>query len=479
MSSETSADAAATRLSSVFKQQHALRATGFDYDTRRRMLKDLRRQIGRYQDRLADVVSQDFGNRPAAETKMLDLMGSTLEINHILSHLRRWMKPQRRATELLFLSNALRLTYQPKGVVGIIVPWNFPVYLALGPLVAALGAGNRVMLKLSELTPRTNQVLRQMLAEIFREDEVAVIGEELTNPTLFTALPFDHLIFTGSPAIGRHVMAAAARHLTPVTLELGGKSPAVVLDDYPLADAALRVVHGKAANAGQTCVAPDHVLVPADQVEAFVAAAKRAFQAMFADGCVGNADYTTIISPRHQQRLEALLADARDKGATITACAAGADNCMPLHVVTGVSPDMRLMQEEIFGPILPVVAYDQLDEVIRHIQDGPRPLALYVFSHDRGRREHLLRQTHAGGVTLNDWGWHVMNHDVPFGGIGNSGMGSYHGVEGFRELSHARPVFKRHRWFPTHWFHAPYGRLLQRLTLRFFLGKPDSQLNSR
>lgn len=468
---------AAARVKALFAEQqaHALQTPFPEYAQRMEALRALRKQISRYQDLLAEAVSADFGNRPHSETKMLDLMGSTLEINHILSHLKRWMKPQRRKLELLFMSNSLQLTYQPKGVVGIIVPWNFPVYLALGPLAAALAAGNRVILKLSEFAPQTNALLKRLLAEIFDENYVAVVGEELTDPNLFTSLPFNHLIFTGSPRVGRLVMAAAAQNLTPVTLELGGKSPAVVMPDYSMQDAALRIVHGKTANAGQTCVAPDYVLVPTARVLEFVQAAQAVYQRLMpAQGNV--LDHTTIISENHKERLNALLDDAKSKGASVTACGSAEGRHLPLYVVTNTTPDMRLMQEEIFGPILPVLPYDSQDEVIKHIQAGTRPLALYCFSHDGRRRDHLLRSTHAGGVSINDWGWHAMNHDVPFGGVGNSGMGSYHGIEGFRELSHAKPVFKRQRFFPTQLFYPPYGKLLQRLTLWMFLGRADRTL---
>jgi coniferyl-aldehyde dehydrogenase len=390
------------------------------------------------------------------------------------------MKPSRRSTELLFLSNSLQVTYQPKGVVGVIVPWNFPIYLALGPLIAALAAGNRVMVKMSEVTPATNKVLSQLLGEIFNEDEVAVVGEELTDPNAFTALPFDHIVFTGSPAVGKFVMGTASENLTPVTLELGGKSPAVVTRHYPLADAAKRITHGKVANCGQVCVSPDYALVPRECLDEFVAEVRNSFVALCGDSAT---DSTWIVNDKHFARIRSLLEDARSKGATVIPCAEqGTEHDgrkMPLHIVTGCTAEMRIMQEELFGPILPVVPYNTMDEVIQFIQAGERPLALYCFSHNDAERQNLLQHTHSGGVTINDWCWHVVNHDAPFGGIGNSGMGSYHGEEGFRELSHAKTVFKRHRFFPTQLFYAPYGNLLQRLTLKFFLGKGDPALKNK
>ncbi len=442
-------------------------------------LRALKKQIGRYQDVLCEALSSDFGFRHATESKLLDLLGSVLDAEHAMIHLKRWMRPSRRRTELLFFSNSLHVTYQPKGVVGVIVPWNFPVYLALGPLIAALAAGNRVMLKLSEVTQATNTVLAQMLGEIFSADEVAVIGAELTDPNFFTALPFNHIVFTGSPAVGKIVMSTAAANLTPVTLELGGKSPAVVTRNYPLEDAALRITHGKISNCGQICVAPDYALVPRENVEAFITAVRKSYAGLCGDS-KSSGQSTWVVNARHLARIESLLADARNKGANVIACAefdAVRDGRqLPLYIVSRCTADMRILQEELFGPILLVIPYDTLDDAINFINSHERPLALYCFSHDDAERQHLLQHTHSGGVTINDWGWHVVNHDAPFGGVGHSGMGSYHGEEGFRELSHARTVLKRQRFFPTHWFYPPYGNFVQDLTLRYFLGKADPTL---
>jgi coniferyl-aldehyde dehydrogenase len=321
-----------------------------------------------------------------------------------------------------------------------------------------------------------------MLGEIFREEEVAVVGEELADPNVFTALPFDHIIFTGSPAVGKIVMRTASESLTPVTLELGGKSPAVVMRDYPIADAAKRITHGKTANCGQICVSPDYALVPRERVNDFVAEVKSNSLKMCAPDPGGNG-HTWIVNDRHCERLNGLLSDAREKGATVIPCGdydvSHNGRRMPLHVVTNCTAEMRIMNEELFGPILPVVPYDTLEEVIRFINAGERPLAMYCFSHDAGERQALLRRTHSGGVTINDWGWHAINHDAPFGGVGQSGMGTYHGVEGFRELSHAKTVFKRHRFFPVGLFYPPYGNLAQRLSLKLFLGAGDPSLKEK
>jgi coniferyl-aldehyde dehydrogenase len=451
-------------------------------DERRTQLKALRSQLSRYQDVLADAMSKDFGFRAHAESKMLDLLGATLELNHAIGHVKRWMKTSRRSTELLFLSNSVKVTYQPKGVVGVIVPWNFPIYLALGPATAALAAGNRVMIKMPEVTPATNAVLKRLLGEVFTEEQVAVVGEELLDPNAFTSLPFNHIVFTGSPAVGKIVMRTAAENLTPVTLELGGKSPALVTRHYSVADAAKRITHGKATNCGQICVSPDYALVPRESVDEFVAGVKATFKGFYGDRTDGNPNYTGVIHERHHQRMLKMLDDARAKGAKVEALApapAGAGRQMPLHVVTQMTPDMQVMKEELFGPVLPVVPYDTMDDAIAFINDRPRPLALYCFSHDGAERDDLLRRTHSGGVSVNDWGWHVINHDAPFGGIGNSGMGNYHGEEGFRELSHAKTVFQRQRFFPIDLFYPPYGSFVQRMALKLFLGQGDPKLGGQ
>jgi coniferyl-aldehyde dehydrogenase len=438
-------------------------------------LNDLKRLIAvlrGYQQRIVTALEADFGGRAAFETRQIEVLGPVLQARHAIAHLRRWMKVERRKTELLFFGNQAWVQYQPKGVVGIVGTWNFPLYLTLGPLVAALAAGNRAMIKVSEYAPHSRQVLQEMLAEVFDEDQVAVFGGQVASAQAFTGLPFDHLIFTGAPQVGRQVMRAAAEHLVPVTLELGGKSPALLGADADLEDAALRIAHGKGFNAGQVCVAPDYVLVPKGKAQVFAEALKHAFERLYPDPAQST-EYTSIISERHALRLQALLADALDKGAVILGCH-GSSNTprrLPLQVITAVTDDMQVAQEEIFGPLLPVIEYATFDQAIAYIQARPRPLALYPFGLDARQTERVLNETHSGGVTLNDWVWHVFQHDLPFGGVGNSGMGSYHGQEGFRALSHGKAVFKRQWWFPTQLFYPPYGRWVQRLALRFYLGK--------
>jgi coniferyl-aldehyde dehydrogenase len=447
-------------------------------DERRAKLRALRAALRRHAEGIARAIDADFGGRCAFETTFADVLGPVLEARHAESHLRRWMKPRRRRTELVFLGNRAEVAYQPKGVIGIIAPWNFPLYLALGPLVAALAAGNRAMIKMSEYTPRTTEALRLLLEECFPEDEVAVCGGEVAAAQAFASLPFDHLVFTGSPAVAPHVMRAAAANLTPVTLELGGKSPAILAPGADLATAALSIAHGKAFNCGQICVSPDYALVPRAQVEAFASAAAAAFRRLY-PGVAGNAEYTAIVNDRQYERLQALLADARAKGAQVLVAGdapAGAstpprDRRLPLHVVTNVRDDMRIAREELFGPILPVIGYDSLADAMRYVAARPRPLAMYPFGFAPEDLDTLLKRTHAGGVTVNDWGWHVFNHDLPFGGTGTSGMGTYHGEEGFRELSHAKSVFRRRSWFPVGLFYPPYGSFVQRLVVKFYLGR--------
>ena len=449
-----------------------------DLEQRKRDLKAVRVALQRYQDRLATAMSDDFGRRSEFECKMLDVMFPALQIDHALSRLKRWMKPQGRRTDWMFTTNRAKVVYQPKGVVGVIAAWNFPIVEAVGPMIMALAAGNRVIIKMSEFSPRSTVVLREMLAEIFPLEQVAVFGGAVELAQAFASLPLDHIVFTGSPAIGKEIMRAASANLTPVTLELGGKSPAIVSGSASIAAAARSIAHGKAFNGGQACVAPDYALVPRARIDEFVASAVGAFQRMYPDP-VNDPNYTTIASDRHASRVRELLADAIEKGATVTSCGPGdGRRIVTMQVVTGVTPEMRIMQEEIFNPILPVVPCDSLDEAIRYITARPRPLALYYFGSDAGEVRRLTRDVHSGGMTINDWAWHVFQGDLPFGGSGNSGMGSWRGPEGFRALSHGKSVLTMNRWFPVHLFRPPYGTRIQRLIAKIFLGHPDHSLPS-
>ena len=463
----------------LFTQRRACLALPYPELGRRKCdLKALRVALRRYQDQLSHAMSGDFGRRSEFECKMLDVMAPALQIDHALSHLARWMKPQRRRADWMFLTNSAKVHYQPKGVVGVIAAWNFPIIEAVGPLITALAAGNRVMIKMSEFSPRSTVVLRRMLGEIFPLDQVAVFGGGVDIGQAFAALPLDHIVFTGSPAIGREIMRAASANLTPVTLELGGKSPAIVARSASMAVAAQSIAHGKAFNSGQACVAPDYALVPRDRIDAFVAATALAFQRLYPDP-VRDANYTSMASDRQASRMRELLADAVAKGAKVTSCGNGdGARIIPLQIVTQVTPDMRILQEELFNTILPVLPCDSIDDAIAYVTARPRPLAVYYFGSDSSETRRLVRDVHAGGMTINDWAWHVFQCDLPFGGSGNSGIGSWRGPEGFRALSHAKAVFDIHRFFPAHLFHPPYGTRIQRLIAKIFLGDADPSLAS-
>ncbi len=447
-----------------------------EFEVRKQRLLALKKQLSRYQDVLADAMSEDFGGRSRTESIMADILAPILDINHVLSHLKRWMKPSSRPTEWLFKGNKLEVRYQPKGVVGIICPWNFPIYLSIGPMITALAAGNRCMVKMPPNCPATTKQLRRMLAEIYSEDLVRVVDGTHPEAMEISKLPFDHLIFTGSPKSGRTIMANAAANLTPVTLELGGKSPAIVFEDYDVKKAAARLAHGKGMNSGQICIAPDYAFIPEGKQQEFIDALKAAHQAMYGE-ITENKDYTSLVDEAQHRRFHDLLEDAKVKGAEIVQCLeCGEGRKTPLYVATNLTSEMRICQEEIFGPLLPVHSYRSIDEVIHYITERPRPLACYLFTNNLEQRELVLTQTHSGGVTVNDWGWHVLNHSVPFGGVGNSGIGNYHGEEGFRELSHARSVMQMRDWFPTQLFYPPYGNMVQKLLLRIFVGKSDPKL---
>ena len=432
---------------------------------RRAQLRRLGDAIKAAHSEIAQAISADFGQRAPQETALAEIFTSLEAIRYAARHLGRWAKPERRAVSLWHRPGHARLHRQPLGVVGIIVPWNYPLYLAAGPLVSALAAGNRVMIKMSEFAPRFGALWARLIAERFPADEIAVLNGGVEIAQAFTCLPFDHLLFTGSTRVGREVMRAAADNLTPVTLELGGKSPAIVCDDYPLALAARRILYGKCTSAGQTCVAPDYALVPEAKITAFIGAAREAVTGFFPT--LASSDYTSIASERQYARLAGYLDDARQKGATVHPLhadpSAGATRKLAPVALTGVTADMRVMQDEIFGPILPVVPYRSLDEAIAFVNARPRPLALYAFTNERGAIERVLRTTMSGGVTVNDTMLHVAQDALPFGGVGASGMGVYHGREGFETFSKLRGVYYQRRWNGLALLQPPYGERFARL----------------
>ncbi|MBC3776046.1 coniferyl aldehyde dehydrogenase [Pseudomonas sp. SWRI99] len=436
---------------------------------RQQWLKALRELLSSERQALIEAISADFSHRSADETLLAELMPSLHGIHYASRHLKGWMKPSRRKVGVAFQPASAKVVYQPLGVVGVIVPWNYPLYLAVGPMVGALAAGNRVMLKLSESTPATGLLLKQLFARIFPEDLVCVVLGEADVGVAFSRLPFDHLLFTGSTSVGKHVMRAAAENLTPVTLELGGKSPAIVSREVPLKDAAERIAFGKTLNAGQTCVAPDYVLVPEDRIGAFVEAYRQAVQGFY-PSLADNADYTAIINDRQLARLNGYVSDATSKGALlIPLFEQGQGRRMPHSVLLNVSDEMTVMQDEIFGPLLPIVPYRDLEQAFAYINQRPRPLALYYFGYDKREQQRVLHETHSGGVCLNDTLLHVAQDDMPFGGIGPSGMGHYHGHEGFLTFSKAKGVLIKQRFNAARLIYPPYGTSIQKLIQKLFI----------
>ncbi|MBU2923172.1 coniferyl aldehyde dehydrogenase [Colwellia sp. 1_MG-2023] len=426
------------------------------------------------QEALLQALSKDFGCRSIDDSKMADLMPTIMGINYAIKHIKKWMKPSKRHVGLLFQPAKAFVMYQPLGVVGIITPWNYPLFLSLGPLTTALAAGNRAMIKMSEFTPATNDVVKEMLLSIFSNDKVAVINGGSDVASHFSEQPFDHLIFTGSTRVGKVVMAAAAKNLTPVTLELGGKSPTIIDDEIEINDAVSRFILAKTLNAGQTCVAPDYLLCPERRVDELKHAISKQFIKMY-PSVADNNDYGAIINDMQLQRLNQWLEDARAKGAILTPL--GNDNlqdCLsagkiPLTLVNNVNDEMLLMQEEIFGPILPIVSYKDIDDAIAYVNARPRPLALYLCSHNTDIQQMVLEKTHAGGVCLNDAAMHVAQDDMPFGGIGPSGMGHYHGHEGFLTFSKAKSVFKKGKINTASTAFPPYNKLVHKLIYKLFL----------
>jgi coniferyl-aldehyde dehydrogenase len=461
MSLESSA-----RLQALFDaQRSAFARDSFpDLATRLDRLDRLKSALLNSEEQITDAISADFGNRSRHETVIAETFMVLSAIAHARKHLRHWMKTRRVPTSFHSLPGSSRIMPQPLGVIGIVSPWNYPLQLALAPAVAAFAAGNRVLLKPSELTPEFSVLLARFLGECFAADECAVVTGDAEVAKEFVRLPFDHLLFTGSTAVGRQVGMAAAANLTPVTLELGGKSPVIVDASCDMQDAARGIAAGKLLNAGQTCIAPDYALVPAVQLQAFVQAFTQATQQMYPT-LEHNPDYTSIINTRHYGRLTELVEDARAKGARImeinpgAEVAAAATRKMHPTLLLDVTDSMRIMQEEIFGPLLPVLTYETLNEAIAFINARPRPLALYWFGKDRSHCDQVLRQTISGGVTINETLLHVAQENLPFGGVGDSGSGAYHGHHGFRLFSREKPVFEHSRLSGTALLRPPYGKL--------------------
>jgi len=400
-------------------------------------------------DEFVKTLDQDFGSRSRVESLLSDIYMVVASIKHAKKELNNWMKPRHRDVPIVLGAGKAWIMPQPLGVIGIVAPWNFPLNLSLCPLVAALAAGNRAMIKPSEYTPATADLLKRMISDTFPADLVVVVTGDAAVGRDFVSLPFDHLFFTGSTEVGKAVMRAAAENLTPVTLELGGKSPAIVAPDADINDAAIDIAFGKVLNAGQMCISPDYALVPKQKLQLFLGALQTAVNKYYPEGTSSTCDYTSVVNDKHYKRLRGYLEEARTKGAQIVPLSSAGDESenggRKIAPVAVVDPpeSLKLMHDEIFGPVLIVKPYDELDDAIKYINDRPRPLALYLFTKSRNYIERVLSRTISGGVTINDTIMHHAVEDLPFGGVGASGMGSYHGREGFDTFSKLKPVFER------------------------------------
>ena len=421
-----------------------------------------------HSENLCKAMSADFGSRSMHQSQMTDITSTVNAGKHTLKNMDKWAKTQKRPVQfpLGLLGAKAEVRYEPKGVIGILSPWNFPIQLAFGPLMQVLGAGNRAMIKPSEFTERTSLLMAELVEEYFTRDEVAVVTGGPEVAATFSSLPFDHLVFTGSTPTGRLVMQSAAKNLVPVTLELGGKSPVIMGRSADFEKAGERIALGKMMNAGQICLAPDYMYVPEDKQDEAVAGVSNGVAGMYPT-LLENDDYTSVVSDRHFERLQSLVEDARDKGAEVIEVNPGNEDFsnanqrkMPLNIVKNVTDEMKVMQEEIFGPVLPVKTYKAIDQAVDYVNEHDRPLGLYYFGEDKGEQERVLTRTISGGVTTNDVLFHVSMEDLPFGGVGPSGIGSYHAIEGFREFSHARATYHQPKIdiAKLGGFKPPYGK---------------------
>ncbi len=428
--------------------------------------------VKEHAEEFCKTMSADFGNRAMEQSMLTDVAATVGAGKHALKNMDKWAKADKRSVQfpLGLLGAKAEVRYEPKGVIGILSPWNFPLQLAFGPLMQVLAAGNRAMIKPSEFTERTSMLMAELVEEYFTPDEVAVVTGSPEVAAAFSSLPFDHLVFTGSTATGRRVMQAAAENLVPVTLELGGKSPVIMGRSADFAKAGERIALGKMMNAGQICLAPDYMYVPEDKQDEAVAGVVEGVTGMYPT-LLNNDDYASIVSDNHFERLQGLVADARDKGAEVIEVNPGNEDFsnanqrkMPLSIIKNVHDDMKVMQEEIFGPLLPVKTYKAVDQAVDYVNEHDRPLGLYYFGDDKDEQERVLTRTISGGVTTNDVIFHVSMEDLPFGGVGPSGIGSYHAVEGFREFSHARAVYHQPKIdiAKLGGFKPPYGKATEK-----------------
>ncbi|TDX23806.1 coniferyl-aldehyde dehydrogenase [Modicisalibacter xianhensis] len=469
MTTTQTAPARATSLQCHFAQQQAAfrQAPYPSLAVRRERLARLERMTRQHVDEIERAIRQDYGHRSSVETRLAEITTLQLALRHTRRHLKRWMRPQRVSLNWRFLPARGEIHRQPLGVVGIISPWNYPWQLAMMPAVSALAAGNRVMIKPSELTPATSRLMAELAERYFATNELHVVTGDRETGKAFAGLPFDHLFFTGSTQVGRQVAQAAAANLTPVTLELGGKSPVIVADDADLDEAARRIAFGKWFNAGQTCIAPDYVLVSERRLNGLVQALERTVR-QFYSRLADNDDYTAIINRQHRQRLVDLRNEAEDRGCRVMELGASAEQLeasgkLPPTLIINPHDELRLMQEEIFGPLLPIIGVRDDEAAIDHVTRRPRPLALYAFTRDAGYRERLIAGTHSGGMAFNDTMLQAAQDALPFGGIGQSGVGAYHGEHGFVTFSHERSVFQQARRNTAWLMQPPYRRWLLKL----------------
>ena len=430
---------------------------------------DLRRLKAEILKRRSDIVRAlkiDFGQRSERESAIVELIPLVQSINYMIAHMGRWIKPERRHVSAYFQCGRAWVIRQPVGVVGIIAPWNYPVSLALVPLATAIAAGNRAMLNPSEFTPATSAMIGEIVRAVFPPQQVSVVTGNGEVGAAFSALPFDHILFTGSTAVGKKVAEAAARNLTPVTLELGGKSPVVIEPGFSMQRAAGRVAFGKLTNAGQTCIAPDYALVHEDDKDAFATAYQDAVKKLYPGGYAGSPDYTAILNTHHYERLSGLIDNAETQGAQVIRLGSdsAADHVLAPVLLLDATSQMAVMQEEIFGPVLPVLTYRTLDEAIAFINARPRPLALYYFGDNRVERDKVLKNTVSGNVSINGTLLHIAQDDLPFGGVGASGIGAYHGKEGFMALTHARGVYQQGRFNAATLLLPPFSKFTDALT---------------
>ncbi|MBF0449443.1 MAG: coniferyl aldehyde dehydrogenase [Candidatus Magnetomorum sp.] len=466
---------ASQKLQAIFEEQRRafLKYGPPTLGSRKIALTRLEEEILLYKNEIALAISSDFGHRSYHETLMTEIFVCIKSIHHTKKHLKRWMKPQRQPVPWFCRPGKAKIHHQPLGVVGIMSPWNYPFQLCLGPMIAALSAGNRILLKPSGRMPETGKIIDKIISKVFERHEVAVVSGPGINDA-FIQLPFNHLLYTGSSRIGKKVMRAASENLTPVTLELGGCSPVIVAEDYPLQKAVNSILTGKLFNAGQTCISANHAFVHHSKMDRFVEHAVKAIKKMYPTA-LDNADFTNIVSKERYDNLRFLIEDAKSKGATIIQphekelLQSNKRKILPT-IITHTTPDMQVMKEEIFGPILPIVSYNSIYDVIENIEHHQRPLALYCFTNNQETMDTILRSTTSGGACINDTLLHFIQDDLPFGGVGHSGMGRYHGRYGFETFSNAKGVFYQSRVNIMGVLRPPYGRLFKTV-MDFFIGK--------